>query len=83
MRSQASVIRSTFLSVSALISQRLGDLSYPAVRSIILSVRIISISQQNQVRAAPASVNELCCKCLANPRRVVDGSIPIKAMQGP
>ncbi len=36
VRSQASVIRSTFLSVSALISQQLGDLSYTAVRSITL-----------------------------------------------
>lgn len=52
VRSRASGIRSTFLSVSALISQQLGDLSYTAVRLIILSARIIPISQKNQVRAA-------------------------------
>ncbi|TZG32490.1 hypothetical protein AGR1_26505 [Agrobacterium sp. B1(2019)] len=79
MRSHASGIRSAFLSVSALISRQLGDLSDTAVRSIILSVRIIPISQQNQVRAVPASVNELCRKCLANPRRMVDGSNPFKS----
>ncbi|QCL97756.1 hypothetical protein [Agrobacterium tumefaciens] len=47
--------------------------------SVFLSMGVIPISQQNQVTAASASVNELCCKWLARLRRAVDGSNPLKS----
>lgn len=43
---------------------------------------VTPISQQNQVTAASASVNELCCKWLAHLRRAVDGSNPLESLLG-